>query len=56
MNEIITPFVSVFLSEYCEIDDIYFTEPKDLNNLSDEILSQVEADSYWCLSRVLEKI
>lgn len=30
--------------------------PQELNDISEQILSEVEADTYWCLSKILDKI
>ncbi len=50
INEIATPFIAVFLSEYIEIDFYLFDTPKNMNNLTEEMLFKVEADTFWCMS------
>ncbi|XP_028968980.1 TBC1 domain family member 22B [Galendromus occidentalis] len=54
MNDLVTPFFVVFL---CEL-----TSPKedvevfDVAKLSQSDLHQIEADSYWCMSKLLDGI
>lgn len=52
INDLVTPFIIVFLSEF-------FEEPMeewDIKTLSEEQLVIAEADAYWCLSRLLDGI
>ena len=56
INDIATPFIFVFLSDYLEIDMETLASPDGLNGLSEEQLNNVEADSYWCLSKMLDRI
>ena len=56
MNEILVPLIVVFLSEICCINTESYLEPPGFHALSDEQLFSVEADSYWCLQRILYKI
>ncbi|XP_077868191.1 TBC1 domain family member 22B-like [Saccoglossus kowalevskii] len=55
MNDLVTPFFVVFLSEYVDDSgenlDIY-----DVNKLSDDILKCIEADSFWCMTKLLDGI
>ncbi|KAG0560564.1 hypothetical protein M758_10G185300 [Ceratodon purpureus] len=52
INDLATPFIVVFLSEYLEGDiDMW-----DLSKLSPGIISKVEADSFGCLSKLLDGI
>ncbi|XP_074291988.1 uncharacterized protein LOC141618816 [Silene latifolia] len=50
INDLVTPFLVVFLSEHFEgsIDNWSTLE------LSEEKLTNVEADCYWCLSKLLD--
>lgn len=50
INDLVTPFLVVFLSEYLEgtIDGW------SISDLSKEKISNVEADCYWCLSKLLD--
>jgi hypothetical protein len=52
MNDLVTPFLAVFLSEYLGQEQ----ESWRPEGLSEEQLLEVEADSYWCLCRLLEGI
>ncbi|CDO91884.1 unnamed protein product [Kluyveromyces dobzhanskii CBS 2104] len=57
INDLVTPFFQVFLSEYLSPstkDDVYTLDP--LTYLTAEQLSDVEADCFWCLSKLLEQI
>ncbi|KAH7465698.1 TBC1 domain family member 22B [Phytophthora ramorum] len=51
INDLMTPFLVVFLSAFID-------EPQacDLSMISDENLQIVEADSYWCLTKLLDDI
>ncbi|XP_027355226.1 TBC1 domain family member 22B-like [Abrus precatorius] len=50
INDLVTPFLVVFLSEYLEggIDNW------SMSDLSSDIISNIEADCYWCLSKLLD--
>ena len=47
MNDIVVPFFIVFLKSHCKEGEISF---------SDENLDHVEADCYWCLSKIMSSI
>ncbi|UIZ24137.1 hypothetical protein KXD40_008130 [Peronospora effusa] len=51
INDLMTPFLVVFISAF--IDD---PQTCDLSKVSDENLRIVEADSYWCLTKLLDDI
>ncbi|TDH66216.1 hypothetical protein CCR75_005439 [Bremia lactucae] len=51
INDLMTPFLVVFLSAFT--DD---PQKSDITTLSDESLQLVEADSYWCLTKLLDDI
>ncbi|RHZ90101.1 hypothetical protein Glove_8g34 [Diversispora epigaea] len=52
INDLVTPFFQVFLSAYIdENPEIY-----DPSNLPKEVLNVIEADSFWCLSKLLDGI
>ncbi|KAL1361906.1 hypothetical protein AAHE18_03G039100 [Arachis hypogaea] len=50
INDLVTPFLVVFLSEYLEgsIDNW------SMSDLSSDQINNVEADCYWCLSKLLD--
>ncbi|KAF9529240.1 rab-GTPase-TBC domain-containing protein [Crepidotus variabilis] len=52
INDLATPFIQVFLSSYIESDPQDF----DPGLLPPHVLHAIEADSFWCLSRLLDGI
>ncbi|KAG6668474.1 GTPase-activating protein GYP1-like isoform X3 [Carya illinoinensis] len=50
INDLATPFLVVFLSEYLEGG----MDNWSVCNLSPEKISNIEADCYWCLSKLLD--
>ncbi|KAF8650415.1 hypothetical protein AX16_005221 [Volvariella volvacea WC 439] len=52
INDLVTPFFQVFLSAYIDSDPENF----DPGLLPKHVLDAVEADSFWCLSRLLDGI
>ncbi|KAF9807571.1 hypothetical protein IEO21_08154 [Rhodonia placenta] len=52
INDLATPFFQVFLSAYIDSDPEEF----DPGMLPPNILNAVEADTFWCLSRLLDGI
>lgn len=50
INDLVTPFLMVFLSEYLEGG----LESWSMSDLSPEKISNIEADCYWCLSKLLD--
>eukprot|EP00850_Spirogloea_muscicola_P015061 SM000112S24003 [mRNA] locus=s112:376666:379781:+ [translate_table: standard] len=52
INDLVTPFMVVFLSEFFEGD----MQTWAVDKLTIDTLYQVEADSYWCLSKLLDGI
>ncbi|XP_035547498.1 TBC1 domain family member 22B-like [Juglans regia] len=50
INDLATPFLVVFLSEYLEGG----MDNWSVSNLSPEKISNIEADCYWCLSKLLD--
>ncbi|OAY77903.1 GTPase-activating protein gyp1 [Ananas comosus] len=50
INDLVTPFLIVFLSEHLEGN----MESWSILNLSPQIISNIEADCYWCLSKLLD--
>ena len=51
INDLVTPFFLVFLSEF--VDDALTA---DCEKVSKESLDIVEADSFWCMSKLLDSI
>lgn len=57
INDLVTPFFQTFLTEYlppAQKDDVYKLDPNAY--LTKEQLDDVEADSFWCLTKLLEQI
>ncbi|PFH34851.1 TBC domain containing protein [Besnoitia besnoiti] len=52
INDLITPFLSVFLESSIGRDP----ETVSIDHIPAEILDEVEADSFWCLSKLLAHI
>ncbi|GAB5585570.1 GTPase-activating protein [Umbelopsis nana] len=52
INDLVTPFFHVFLSMYIDDD----AETYNVSLLPKEVLSVIEADSFWCLSKLLDGI
>ncbi|XP_005097859.1 TBC1 domain family member 22B isoform X2 [Aplysia californica] len=54
INDLVTPFFVVFLSEYIEND--IEVENCDLGQLPQSTRNLIEADSFWCMSKLLDGI
>ena len=54
INDLVTPFWQVFLGTYMTNRDI--EEGMDPGQLPKPVLDAVEADSYWCLTKLLDGI
>ncbi|QLQ81995.1 hypothetical protein HG537_0G02490 [Torulaspora globosa] len=57
INDLVTPFYQTFLTEYLpqsQIDDVEKLDPESYMN--PEQLRDVEADTFWCLTKLLEQI
>ena len=50
INDLVTPFLVVFLSEHLEGN----MDSWSMDNLSGQDISNIEADCYWCLSKFLD--
>ena len=50
INDLATPFLVVFLSEYLE----GYVETWSMTDLPPEKMLDVEADCYWCLTKLLD--
>ncbi|KAJ4458640.1 putative GTPase-activating protein gyp1 [Paratrimastix pyriformis] len=51
INDLATPFFVAFLRPFFDLDD---PAQQDLGTLSAAQLNEVEADAYWCLSKMLD--
>lgn len=54
INDLVTPFWQVFLGAY--MTDINVEEGMDPGQLPRSVLDAVEADSFWCLTKLLDGI
>lgn len=52
INDLVTPFFVVYIFEYIEED----VENFDVSSLQEEVLRNIEADSFWCMSKLLDGI
>lgn len=52
INDLVTPFFETFLSAYIEVDP----EKYDPGKLPKYVLDAVEADTFWCLTKLLDGI
>lgn len=53
INDLATPLIAVFISEHIDGNVL---QGENLDNLTEEIMSFVEADVYWCLTNLLAGI
>jgi len=52
INDLATPFLIVFLADIIEGDILHF----DISDIAESTLTNVEADTYWCLTKLLDGI
>ncbi|CAL1568620.1 unnamed protein product [Knipowitschia caucasica] len=52
INDLVTPFFVVFVFEYIEEE----VENFDVSSLEEDALKNIEADSFWCMSKLLDGI
>ncbi|WVF65923.1 hypothetical protein IAT40_000661 [Kwoniella sp. CBS 6097] len=52
INDLVTPFFQVFLSAYIDTDPELF----DVAHLDPRVLQAIEADTFWCLTKLLDGI
>lgn len=53
INDLVTPFFVVFICEHVEEEDV---DLADVSRVPTDVLRSVEADTYWCMSRLLDGI
>jgi len=58
INDLTTPFIAAFITEYLpELNYDTFAVPSDIEKiLTEEVIACLEADSYWCLCKILDGI
>ncbi|XP_044136171.1 TBC1 domain family member 22A [Bufo gargarizans] len=54
INDLVTPFFVVFVGDYVAEEEEL--ENVDVSSLPEEVLRNIEADSYWCMSKLLDGI
>mmetsp|Transcript_11543 Transcript_11543/g.20447 ORF Transcript_11543/g.20447 Transcript_11543/m.20447 type:complete len:526 (+) Transcript_11543:225-1802(+) len=54
INDLATPLIAVFLSGYFEGKDCL--DGESMSDVTDQMLEEVEADTYWCLTNLLAGI
>uniref|UniRef100_A0A8C2I5W4 TBC1 domain family member 22A n=1 Tax=Cyprinus carpio TaxID=7962 RepID=A0A8C2I5W4_CYPCA len=52
INDLVTPFFVVYVFEYIEEE----VENFNVSSLQEEVLRNIEADSFWCMSKLLDGI
>ncbi|KAI7878762.1 RabGAP/TBC [Lichtheimia hyalospora FSU 10163] len=52
INDLVTPIFEVFLGAYIDVEPQQY----DMDQMNQEVLSIIEADSFWCLSKLLDGI
>ncbi|KAM5336177.1 TBC1 domain family member 22A [Glossophaga mutica] len=53
INDLVTPFFVVFIGEHTEEEE---ADVADVSRVPADVLRNVEADTYWCMSRLLDGI
>eukprot|EP01066_Platyproteum_vivax_P009378 Platyproteum_vivax@DN4118_c0_g1_i1.p1 len=56
INDLLTPLVVVFLAPHMEPNALALDLCESLNNMPSKTLFEVEADCYWCLSKILSDV
>jgi hypothetical protein len=55
MNDLLHPFFFAFLLPHCPSLDVNSVLPlENLDHISDSVLREVEADCFWCFSKLLD--
>nr|XP_045009182.1 TBC1 domain family member 22A isoform X2 [Jaculus jaculus]XP_045009183.1 TBC1 domain family member 22A isoform X2 [Jaculus jaculus] len=55
INDLVTPFFVVFICEYIDEEDVD-VDAVDISSVPAAVLRNVEADTYWCMSKLLDGI
>lgn len=55
LNDLATPFLAVFLQEFLPLDNIAENE-RELDTISNEQLESLEADTFWCFTKLVDGI
>ena len=56
-NDLCTPFIIIFISNHInfDMDELNITE-ESLIELGEKLLLDIEADSYWCFTKMMDRI
>jgi hypothetical protein len=58
-NDLCTPFIAIFISAYLprfEIENLLDISEEVLFELSEDVLIEIEADTYWCFTKMMDRI
>uniref|UniRef100_A0A8C9A6Y0 TBC1 domain family member 22A n=1 Tax=Prolemur simus TaxID=1328070 RepID=A0A8C9A6Y0_PROSS len=53
INDLVTPFFVVFICEHIDAEDV---DAVDVSSVPADVLRNIEADTYWCMSKLLDGI
>lgn len=56
MNDLVTPFLLTYLSEFCDSNQLSDVEKFDVSKIDDQTLRNIEADTYWSFGKLLDSI
>lgn len=56
INELLLPFINVFLRPYADVKSWDELDGIKIDTIDSEAVDNVEADSYWCLSKLVARI
>ena len=59
INDLAAPLILVYLTEFLanlNQDNIYEINEKDIDDMDPELLIKVEADVFWCLSKLIDDV
>ena len=55
INDLVTPFLMVFLQDFVHDRDVT-RDQIEFDSLDKQVRDNIEADSFWCMSKVLDGI
>lgn len=59
INDLAAPLILVYLTEFLpalNLDNIYEINEKEIDEMDQESLIKVEADVFWCLSKLVDDV
>ncbi|XP_065184661.1 TBC1 domain family member 22A-like [Sycon ciliatum] len=56
MNDLATPFFVIFLGAYLDPAEAQDAQTADLSKMSKDAIAEAEADTYWCLTKLMDGI